>query len=541
MGTTTCSRPVTPRRGRHPPFEPDIRDGRVYARGAADDKGNFLPLLHVACELARAGKLPVNVRVLVEGEEESDGDAASRWLAADERGADCAIVFDAGPADERTPAIIVGLRGAVMAEIEVRTGERDLHSGSYGGSVLNALHVIQAMLSEVVPDPDGWVREELRAGIEPPSEAERRSWERLKAGDRVIAEVGGRPVHPEAGAEYYGRTGADASLDVNEISGGEPRTIVPVTARATLSLRLAPGQSGEEMGAVLEELLRSAIPAGAEVEIRKTTFDPALCDPDSPAVKLAAEALGRACGVEAVLMWEGGSIPIVAELLERGIPTIVSGFSLPDDAIHAPNESYRLESLRLGERSAHELYAATCAAPAMIFDKRGQETMMFKDSKAFSGFAVDDIPAAKEFYGDTLGVEVSDEPAGLGLQLATGGSVFIYPKPNHEPASFTVLNFPVDDIEAAVDALGREGRELRALRRPRPGRARDRQGRSARPADRLVQGSGWQHPLRARGLRPVEAAEGCPLPAGPTSARPCAKARASPRSSSSSISSSSSR
>ena len=346
-----------------PPFEPEIRDGRIYARGAADDKGNFLPLLHVACERARAGTLPVNVRVLVEGEEETAGEAVSRWLAADERGADCAIVFDAGPADEATPAIILGLRGAVLAEIEVRTGERDLHSGDYGGSVLNALHVIQAMLSEVVPDPDGWVREELRAGIERPSEAERRSWQRLKPGDDVIAEVGGRPVHPGAGAEYYLRNGADASLDVNEISGGEARTIVPARARATLSLRLAPGQRAAEMGAVLEDLLRAAVPDGADVEIRLTSTDPALCDPDSPAVELAAEALGRAAGVEPVLTREGGSIPIVAELLARGIPTIVSGFSLPDDAIHAPDESYRLESLRLGERSAHELYDALSRLP----------------------------------------------------------------------------------------------------------------------------------------------------------------------------------
>ena len=346
-----------------PAFEPEVRDDRIYARGAADDKGNFLPLLHVACALARDGSLPVNVRVLVEGEEEAGGEAVSRWLAADERGADCALVFDAGPADERTPAIVVGLRGGVMAEIEVRTGERDLHSGSYGGSVLNALHVVQAMLSEVVPDPDGWVREELRAGIEPPTEAERRSWDRLKPGDEVIEDVGGRPVHPGAGAEYYGRTGADASLDVNEISGGEPRTIVPVTARATLSLRLAPGQSSEAMGRVLEDLLRSAVPDGADVSIRRATFEPALCDPESPAVRLASEALGRAAGREAVLMREGGSIPIVSELLARGIPTIVSGYSLPDDRIHAPDESYRLESLRLGELSAYELYAAMASLP----------------------------------------------------------------------------------------------------------------------------------------------------------------------------------
>src|SRR5947208_1766740 len=158
-----------------PPFEPTVRDGRVYARGASDDKGNFLPLLHVACEMARAGELPVNVRVLVEGEEEAGGESAIEWVRADSRGADAAIVFDSDMADEDTPAITVGLRGMVMADITVRTGERDLHSGIYGGSVLNAAHVLHAMLAEVVPGPDGRVRPELRAGIEQPAAKERES------------------------------------------------------------------------------------------------------------------------------------------------------------------------------------------------------------------------------------------------------------------------------------------------------------------------------------------------------------------------------
>lgn len=346
-----------------PPFEPDVRDGRIYARGAADDKGNFLPLLHVACKLAEEGGLPVNVRVLVEGEEEVGGEAVRGWLAADERGADCAIVFDAGPADAHTPAIVVGLRGVIMVEIAVRTAARDLHSGVYGGSVLNALHVVQAMLSEVVPDPDGWLREELRAGIEPPTDAERASWAFLRPGDDVIAEEGGRPLNAGSGAEYYARNGAEASLDVNEIVGGEPRTVVPGTARATLSLRLAPGQRAAEVAAVLENLLRAAVPDGADVEIEMTAHDPALCDPDSDAVQLSLEALERAVGTAAVLMREGGSIPVVADMLAKGIPTIVSGFSLPSDAIHAPNEHYRLESLRLGERSAYELYAALARLP----------------------------------------------------------------------------------------------------------------------------------------------------------------------------------
>lgn len=346
-----------------PPFAAAVRDGRLYARGASDDKGNFLPLLHVACELARAGKLPVNVRVLVEGEEEAGGESASDWLRADERGADAAIVFDSDMADEHTPAITVGLRGMVQAAITVRTAERDLHSGIYGGSVLNALHVLHTLLAQVMPGPDGRLRPELRAGIEEPAAAERESWARLKPGEGVLAEVGGRPLHPRAASEYYERNGADASLDVNLVEGGEPRTVVPSRARAQLSLRLAPRQRSEEIKPVLEGLLRGAAPAGAEVEIEWHLAEPSLFDVDQPAIQLAARALGRACGVAPVMQRSGGSIPIVAELAAAGIPTVVGGFALPDDAIHAPNESYRLESLRLGEAAARELYAALAELP----------------------------------------------------------------------------------------------------------------------------------------------------------------------------------
>jgi acetylornithine deacetylase/succinyl-diaminopimelate desuccinylase-like protein len=344
-----------------PPFEPDIRDGRIYARGAADDKGNFLPLLHVACRLAREDRLPVNVRVLVEGEEEAGSEAVAKWIAADERGADCAIVFDGGMADERTPAVTVGLRGMVMVDIGVRTATRDLHSGIYGGSVLNALHVLHAMVATVVPGPDGRVREELRAGIEEPAAAELGSWQRLKPGDEVISEVGGRPVSPDAGRDYYARNGADASLEINRIEAGEPRTIVPAGAKGTLSLRLAPRQDPAEIKDAMERLLRSAVPDGAEVSFAWQLSEPALSDPESQPVKLAVEALGRACGVPAALVRSGGSIPAVAELINHGMPTVVSGFVLPDDAFHAPNESFSLRSLELGERSAHELYSALAA------------------------------------------------------------------------------------------------------------------------------------------------------------------------------------
>jgi acetylornithine deacetylase/succinyl-diaminopimelate desuccinylase-like protein len=349
-----------------PPFEPTVRDGRLYARGASDDKGNFLPLLHVACEMARAGELPVNVRVLVEGEEEAGGESVAEWVRSDDRGADAAIVFDSDMADDRTPAVTVGLRGMVMAEISVRTGERDLHSGLYGGSVLNAVHVLHAILAEVVPGPDGRVRVELRAGIEEPPAAERESWARLKPGDEVLAEVGGRPVHPGAGAEYYERNGADASLDVNMVAGGEPRTVVPSTARAVVSLRLAPRQRSEEIQPVMEQLLRSELPEGAEAEFDWLLAEPSLFDVSEPAIRLAADAIERACGIAPVMQRSGGSIPVVAELAAAGIPTVVGGFALADDAIHAPNESYRLESLRLGAATARELYTALAELPARV-------------------------------------------------------------------------------------------------------------------------------------------------------------------------------
>jgi acetylornithine deacetylase/succinyl-diaminopimelate desuccinylase-like protein len=341
-----------------PPFEPTVRGGRLYARGAADDKGNFLPLLHVACELARAGELPVNVRFLVEGEEEIGSASVLRRLREDELPVDCAIVFDSLMADERTPAITVATRGIAQGGVSVRTGERDLHSGLYGGAVANAAHVLLAMLREIVPGPDGRVREELRAGVAPMTEAERESWRRLPPGAGALAAVGARPFVPDAAAELYERTGAAPSVDVNMIAVGEPRTIVPALARGFVTVRLAPGQRAADMGAELERLLRSAAPDGAEVTIDLSLADPALFDPEHPALQLAAGAIERACGTAPVFSRLGGTLPLLAILADRGIPTIVSGFVLDADAIHAPNESYRLESLRLGERSARELYLA---------------------------------------------------------------------------------------------------------------------------------------------------------------------------------------
>jgi acetylornithine deacetylase/succinyl-diaminopimelate desuccinylase-like protein len=346
-----------------PPFEPTERDGRLYARGAADDKGNFLPLLHVACELAGAGELPVNVRFLVEGEEEVGSDAVVRHLRDEPPEVDAAIVFDSLMADERTPAINTGARGLVQGPVEVRTGARDLHSGLYGGPVLNAIHVLMQVLGEVLPGPDGRVREELRTGVAALDDAERESWTRLPSGAAMIRDAGAVEVTAGAAAEFWERTGGEPSVDVNMVSAGEPRTVIPSVARAQLSIRLAPGQSAAEIAAEAERLLRAALPEGAELSVELDLAEPALFDASDPALQLAAGAFERACGTPPAFVRLGGTLPLLSVLADQGVPTIVSGFALGADAFHAPNESYRLESLRLGELTARELYRALAGLP----------------------------------------------------------------------------------------------------------------------------------------------------------------------------------
>lgn len=350
-----------------PPFEPTVRGDRVYGRGTSDDKGNFYPLLYVACEMAREGTLPVNVRVLIEGDEETGGQGVVRWVQRDQRGADCAVIFDSDMLDEDTPALTLGVRGIVQCGIQVRTATGDLHSGMFGGSVLNAAHVLMRVLSELLPDADGRLRAELRTGIEPPSKEELEVWSKLPDGDHVISHVGGRPLYPRAGAEYYEHNWADASFDVHGLASGDAeqiRTQIPSEAHAKFSVRLGPGQHSEVIGPILEQIVEGAAPVGAEVEMKVlATGEPALFDPGSPAIQLAAQALEKACGTPPALVRVGGSLPIMAAFFDQGIPVVCSGFALPQDQVHAPNESFRLESLRLCEAAARELYPSLAALP----------------------------------------------------------------------------------------------------------------------------------------------------------------------------------
>lgn len=350
-----------------PPFEPTVRGGRLYARGASDDKGNFYPLLYVACELAAEGRLPVNVKVVVEGEEEVGSDNIIRFIMEDEDPIDAAIIFDSIMIDASTPSLTLASRGMVMVELDVKVGERNLHSGLYGGSALNAIHVLQNILSKVLPDAQGRLRDELREGIAEPTQLELEAWESLPAGIDVIREVAGRPIWPGAGADYYRQNWADTSLDVNGIAGGDAfqiRTIIPAEAKAKFSIRLAPGQSCDRIAQNVRRILEEEVPEEADVQVHfQSMSDPALFDAGSEAVGLAVEAMERSTGSRPALTRIGGTLPIMVALAERKIPTIVTGFALAEDSIHAPNESFRLEAIDLCEKTARELLTAFAGLP----------------------------------------------------------------------------------------------------------------------------------------------------------------------------------
>ena len=342
-----------------PPFEPTVRDGWLYARGVADDKGQLYLLLRAAADLAAEGALPVNVRFTCDGEEEIGGHAIVDFLLADGGEAAAAVIFDADMPARGKPAFYVATRGLVYFHVRVRTGERDLHSGIYGGAALNATHALLQMLAAVVPR-DGVLAEPLRLGVIPPSDEELESWKVLDAGADVLAGQGARPADGAAADAFYLRTWAEPALDVHGVEGGSPqlvKTVLPVLAEANLSIRLVPGQDPAQIAEAVPGLLNAAAPAGADVEVKVMSTNPAgLVAPDQPAIQLAADAFQRALGVRPLLLRSGGSLPIVPALGDLGIPAVVTGFALPDSNIHSPNERILVEYLALGLAGARELF-----------------------------------------------------------------------------------------------------------------------------------------------------------------------------------------
>jgi acetylornithine deacetylase/succinyl-diaminopimelate desuccinylase-like protein len=341
------------------PFEATLRDGRLFGRGVADDKGQLFMLLKAAEELTASGELPVNLRICCDGEEESGGHSIVEFLEADERGGDACVIFDAGMLKRGVPLFNLSTRGIVYFHLRVDTGRRDLHSGIFGGAALNSLNALDKILAAVLPK-DGRVPEPLRVGISPPTDEELAGWAELTPGAEELAGQGARPADPAAADEFYIRTFAEPSVDVNGIDGGSPhlqKTVLPVEAHANVSIRLAPGQDHNRISAEFERLLREAAPDGADLELEVlASSPPGLVDADSPVVQLGLDAFERAVGARPLLVRSGGTLPIVPALANKGIPTILTGFALPDSNIHSPNENLLADYLPLGVSAAAELY-----------------------------------------------------------------------------------------------------------------------------------------------------------------------------------------
>jgi len=348
-----------------PPFEPTVRDGWLYGRGTADDKGQLYTLLKAAELLAAADQLPVNVRFVCDGEEETGGHQVVDFISGDERGADAAVVFDSAMLRRGAPVFHVATRGLLYFHVSVRTGERDLHSGVFGGAALNATYALMQALRGVLPGEDGLPPAELRAGAAAPTDEERTAWQELEDGGVLLAEGGARPADARAAADFYERTWAQPAVDVNGIAGGEPhlqKTVLPVAAEANVSIRLAPGQDPEEIAPVFERLVRDAAPEGADVDVaRRSGAPPGLMPPDAPAIQLGMDVFERVVGARPLLIRVGGTLPIVPALADKGIPTVLTGFDLPEGNIHSPNERLLVEHIPLAVDAARELYRAFAA------------------------------------------------------------------------------------------------------------------------------------------------------------------------------------
>ncbi|MFN2627718.1 MAG: M20/M25/M40 family metallo-hydrolase [Gaiellaceae bacterium] len=349
------------------PFELTVHDGWAYARGIADDKGQLWMLLKAAEQLAADGSLPVNLRFVCDGEEEVGGQTVVDYLALDDRGADVCVIFDGGMLRQDVPVFDLATRGLIAFDVKVRTGERDLHSGMYGGAALNAIHALMHALSAVLAGPSGLLPELLRQGIAVPTAEELAEWAELPSGSEELRNQGARPMGPRAAEEFYTRTWAEPSIDVNGILGGKPglrNTTLSVFAAAEFTVRLAPGQDLPTIGAAVEKLLRGRAPAGTDLEISWGGAPPGLVRPDAPAVQLGLGAFERALGIRPLLVRSGGSLPIVPALADKGIPTILTGFALPESNVHSPNEKLLVRSFAQGVAAARELYQGFAALAA---------------------------------------------------------------------------------------------------------------------------------------------------------------------------------
>ena len=342
-----------------PPFEPTVRDGNIYARGSADDKGQmYMHIKAVEALLSTTGTLPVNLKFLIEGEEEVGGESVAKFVAENPARlkADVALVSDTELFAEGLPTLCIGLRGLIYTEIEARGPSRDLHSGMYGGAAPNAVFGLIELLSKM-KDADGKIQiPGMYDDVAAPTPAEKRSWEHLPFDEKDFLknEVGSTRLTGEPGYSVFERTWARPTLEVHGIAGGftgaGAKTVIPARATAKVSMRMVPNQDPEKIIAAFKKFVADNTPAGIQTEVRVLSWGPAIMvNPDHPAIHVAAQAFRDILGKETVFIRSGGSIPIVGDFAKHlGIPTILIGFGLPDDGLHSPNEKYKVANYYAG-------------------------------------------------------------------------------------------------------------------------------------------------------------------------------------------------
>ena len=348
-----------------PPFEPAIRDGNIYARGAADDKGQFYMHIKAVEALGRIhGGLPVNVKFLIEGEEEIGGASVAKYVAANQEKlrADVALVSDTALYAEGIPTLCIGLRGLIYLEIEASGPARDLHSGLYGGAAPNAVYGLIELLAKA-KSADGTIRiPGLYDDVREPAPAELESWASLpfQESEFLAKEVGSTELTGEKNRTVLERVWSRPTLEVHGIAGGftgaGAKTVIPAKATAKVSLRLVPEQDPEKVIQGVRQFVAENTPAGIRTEVRVLSAGRAvMVDPGHPAIRVAADAFEKVLGRPTVFIRSGGSIPIVGDFARHlGIPTVLMGFGLPDDGLHSPNEKYKVDNYYMGIRTVAE-------------------------------------------------------------------------------------------------------------------------------------------------------------------------------------------
>ncbi len=345
-----------------PPFEPSIRDGQIFARGAADDKGQVLLFFKALEALMQIHKtLPINIKVLIEGEEEAGSDAVEHYVKTnpEQLACDVALICDTHMPAKELPALIYGLRGMIFTEVEVQGAKGDLHSGTYGGIAPNPLHALAIIISRL-KDADGHIHiPGLFDKLRQPTDAEKAFWREdpLGVGEAWRKEMGVEQLSGEQEYPPIERATARPTLEVHGIVGGfvdeGAKTVIPATAKAKISLRFPPDLESPEVITLFTKAVQSFAPSDVKVTVHNLhRGEGVLISPETAPMKAATAALAEVYGKTPVFVREGGSIPISAlfdEVLH--VPVVLMGFGLPDDNLHAPNEKFDLDQFYNGVRT----------------------------------------------------------------------------------------------------------------------------------------------------------------------------------------------